>query len=51
MTKPLGEERRPYIDGVEGYFESDKDFVLNNLELCLRLLRALKLDPLYEEEE
>ncbi len=29
-------------DCPEGYFESDRDYVLNNMELCLELLDYIK---------
>jgi hypothetical protein len=36
-------ERRPmFEDSPDGYKESDKDFVLNNLELAVKLLEAFK---------
>lgn len=35
--------RRPYDDNEpDGYMESDKDFLDNNLELCLRFLQKLE---------
>ena len=35
--------RRPYWDEEpDGYMESDKDFVMNNLDLCLRFLEKLE---------
>lgn len=32
--------RRPY--GVAEYLESDRDFVLNNIELCVELLERIE---------
>lgn len=37
--------RRPLdADSPDGYAESDKDFVLNNLELAVALLEALSVE-------
>ena len=39
--------RRPlYDDKPEGYLESDRDFVENNLELCVQILSALEMAEL-----
>jgi hypothetical protein len=35
--------RRPYDDDQpDGYMESDRDFVENNFDLCMRLLEKLE---------
>ena len=49
--EPEGYERRTFFDDDKPswntYFESDKDFVLNNFELCLYLLKQKGLDPFF----
>jgi len=39
MKLPAVKPRRPYMGDV--YMESDRDYVLNNLDLCLMLLDQL----------
>ena len=52
--KPNGCQRRTFFDDDEpsddSYFESDEDFVLNNLDLCLFLLKKEGLDPFFSPE-
>jgi hypothetical protein len=39
--------RRPYRDDAPGgdYYESDRDYVLNNLEACVTFLNSHVVDP------
>ena len=57
MSQPKFQPRRPFDDDTpEGLLESDQDFVLNNLEICVQYLEQIQLahemvDEIIEEEK
>ena len=45
-------KRRPLDDDLpDGYMESDKDFVENNFELCVKMLEELETQLSLEEKD
>lgn len=43
VDQSLHNPRRPYeADCPEGYLESDRDWVENNMELCIQFLNSLE---------